>query len=328
MAEAQQRINIVYMGTPDFAATVLSHVLAWEVARVVSVYTQPDRRCGRGLGYRPSAVKSLALEHGLPVCQPQDFKSDEEVRRLAAWNPDMLLVAAYGLILPQCVLDTAPGGALNVHASLLPKYRGAAPIQRAIMNGDAVTGVTIMQMEAGLDCGPMLLQRAVGIGIHDTAATMHDELAQLGGKLLVEALKRKQRNELVAIPQEHDKATFAPKLTKVDGEIYWDRTAIEVDAHIRGVHPWPGAFFALRRVGQKAIRVAIDPGSIGDATPAGVAPGTVVGLLGDALAIACTDRLYLLSSLRPASRKALTARAFYCGYLADCSHAECSGLEE
>ncbi|ABB36815.1 methionyl-tRNA formyltransferase [Oleidesulfovibrio alaskensis G20] len=328
MAEAREKLKIVYMGTPDFAATVLSHLLAWEDAEVLAVYTQPDRPCGRGLECRPSAVKSLALEHGLPVFQPLNFKAEEDVRQLAALQPDVLVVAAYGLILPQCVLDIAPRGAVNVHASLLPRYRGAAPIQRAIMNGDAVTGVTIMQMEAGLDSGPMLLQRATGIGITDTAATMHDELADLGGRLLVEALGRMMKGELVPMEQNHEAATHAPKLTKADGEIVWNRPAREVDAHIRGVHPWPGAFFALRREGHKTLRVGIEPGCTGDAVPEGVKPGTVTGMAGDRLAIACADRLYLVSSLRPASRKPMTASAFYCGYLAECTLAECVGLDE
>ncbi|MFV0423012.1 methionyl-tRNA formyltransferase [Oleidesulfovibrio sp.] len=329
MAEAQKvKLKVVYMGTPDFAATVLSHILKWEGAEVAGVYTQPDRPCGRGLECSPSAVKKLALEHGLPVYQPLNFKADEDVEQLAALGADVLIVAAYGLILPQRVLDIAPKGAINVHASLLPKYRGAAPIQRAIMNGDAVTGITIMQMEAGLDSGPILLQRATGIGITDTAATMHDELADLGGRLLIDALERLVVGELIPIVQDHESATHAAKLTKADGEITWNRPVREVDAHIRGVHPWPGAFFALKREGCKPIRVGFEPGVMGEAVPEGIAAGTVVGLVDDKLAIACSDKLYLISSLRPASRKPMVATAFYCGYLSECSLAECVGLDE
>ena len=177
------------MGTPDFAAASLRHLLTWGGCDIVGVYAQPDRPCGRGQICTPPPVKVLAMEKRLPVFQPLNFKAQPEVDQLAALKPDLLLVAAYGLILPQSVLDIPPLGALNVHASLLPEYRGAAPIHRAIMDGRHVTGITIMRMEAGLDTGDILLQRSLAIGIEDTAQTLHDELAEMGGRLLVDALE-------------------------------------------------------------------------------------------------------------------------------------------
>ena len=190
MAAPEQKMRVVFMGTPDFAATVLRHVAAWPGCEVVAAYCQPDRPAGRGHKLQPPAVKVLAQELDIPVFQPLNFKDEADRAALAGLRPDALVVAAYGLILPQSVLDIPTIGPFNVHGSLLPQYRGAAPIQRAIMDGNHLTGITIMRMERGLDTGPMLLQRALGIGIDDTAATMHDELADLGGRLMVEVLRQ------------------------------------------------------------------------------------------------------------------------------------------
>ncbi|MCT4535047.1 methionyl-tRNA formyltransferase [Halodesulfovibrio sp.] len=325
MDEAVSKLRVVYMGTPDFAATILDRVSQWDGAEVVGVYTQPDRPCGRGQVCKPSAVKTLALEKGYDIYQPLNFKEDADVEQLQALKPDVLLVAAYGLILPQRVLDIATHGAINVHASLLPKYRGAAPIQRAIMNGDPVTGITIMQMEKGLDSGPILLQRALAIGIDDTAGTLHDELAVLGGELLVEALQKLVVGDLHPKVQDHDRSTHAAKLTKAEGLLDWSKTALELHAHLRGISPWPGGYFILERAGKKSVRVAIEPGTIGADLEEGIAPGTVLGLQDDAIAIATADRVYLVRKLRPANKKVMDAKAFACGYLAQCDDATCSG---
>ncbi len=332
-------LRVVFMGTPGFAAVILRHLLEWDGCEVVAAYTQPDRPCGRGQQCRPPEVKLLALEHGVPVYQPLNFKTEEAVAELRSLRPDVLVVAAYGLILPQSVLDIPRLGPINVHASLLPRLRGAAPIQRAIMAGDAVTGVTIMRMEASLDTGPMLLQKAMGIGIDDTAGDLHDQLAELGGRLLVEALGKLAAGTAVTIPQDHERATYAAKLTKADGLIDWNRPAAQVHAHIRGVTPWPGAYCTILREGQKELRVSLGPGRIGPvlsgdgaapdcvdhaaaAPGAPGTPGTIVGLVDERLAIACADRLYLVDSIRPADRKPMDARAFLCGYLNAC---ECDG---
>lgn len=328
MAEAQ-KLNVVFMGTPDFAATILDALVAWDGCTVSAVYTQPDRPCGRGLACRPSAVKELALTHNLPVYQPLNFKNDADVDALAALQPDVLIVAAYGLILPQRVLDIAPKGAINVHASLLPRYRGAAPIQRAIMNGDPVTGISIMQMEAGLDSGPVILQRALAIGIDDTTGTLHDELAKLGGVLLVEALEKvRSGGEIRLWHQDPERVTHAAKLSKAEGEVDWNSPAAVVHARIRGVSPWPGAYFTLEREGQKALRVGMDAGVIGKDLETPVPAGTVLGLEDDKLAVACADKCYYIANLRPANKKPMDAKAFYCGYLASCSHAVCAPCEK
>lgn len=324
MAESAP-LKIVFMGTPDFAAASLRHLLAWDGCDVVGVYTQPDRPCGRGQQCRPSAVKMLALEHGLDVRQPVNFRDEADVQALRDFGADILVVAAYGLILPQSVLDAAPMGAVNVHGSLLPRYRGAAPIQRAVMNGDAVTGITIMQVVKQLDAGPMLLQKALGIGCDETSGQLHDQLAELGGRLLVETLARLRAGTIMPIPQDDALATYAAKLTKADGLVDWNRTAVEVHAQVRGVTPWPAAYFTLRREGQKDVRVTIEPGIIGPLLEQPAVPGTIVGLVDGAIAFACADRTYLVRTIRPADKKPMTGEAFWCGYLSRCE-GECPGF--
>lgn len=316
MDEGQKKsLSAVFMGTPGFAATVLDAVLRAGVAEVRAVYTQPDRPCGRGQKCTPSAVKRLALEHGLPVLQPVNFKADADVGELAAFAPDVLLVAAYGLILPQRVLDIPVLGPLNVHASLLPKYRGAAPIQRAIMNGETETGITIMRMEAGLDTGPMLLKQAIPIGPDETAGELHDRLALLGGQLLVAALPQLQAGTIPAQPQDGAQATQAPKISKSDGLIRWDRPAREVHNRIRAMSPKPGAFTTLDAGANGQIRLLVQPGVIGEPKPHETAPGCVLGLFQERLSIACADNSYLISSVQPAGKKLMDARSFFCGYL-------------
>ncbi|MGE4297466.1 MAG: methionyl-tRNA formyltransferase [Desulfovibrionaceae bacterium] len=315
------RLRLVFMGTPDFAAVIMRHALGWDGGEIVAAYTQPDRPCGRGKSCKPSAVKVLAMEHGIPVMQPEHFKRDADVDALRALAPDAILVAAYGLILPRSVLDIPRYGCINVHGSLLPRYRGAAPIQRAIMNGEQVTGITIMQMEAGLDTGPMLLQRALGIGIDDTSETLHDQLADMGGRMLVEALDRLPDGRLLAMPQDDALSSYAAKLTKAEGEVRFDRPAIRVHNHIRGVHPWPGAFYFFDTGTGEPLRLTLEPGRIGPdlteeqkALPA----GTLVGEQDGYLAFTCTDKLYEIPCVRPEGRKAMDGRSFVCGYLHRC----------
>ncbi len=309
------------MGTPDFAAVVLERVLEAGVCDVVGVYTQPDRPCGRGRKCAPSAVKKLALEHGLPVFQPVNFKSREAIDELRALKPDILLVAAYGLILPQAVLDAARLMPMNVHASLLPKYRGAAPIQRAIMDGEIMTGITIMRMEAALDSGPILLQKALVIGRFETAGILHDQLADMGGRMLAEAVERLPLGKLPVIPQDNDKATYAQKIDKKDAEIRWDRPAEEVHNQIRAMSPKPGAYFHWRPAPEKEpLRIQVAAGKPGEPLGASdsVKPGDILGLNGCDLAVACADKTYLIQKLRPAGKRVQTAEAFACGYLNKC----------
>ena len=307
------------MGTPDFAAASLKHLLDWGGCDVVGVYCQPDRPCGRGQICTPPPVKLLAMESRLPVFQPLNFKEQADVDQLAALEPDLLLVAAYGLILPRTVLEIPRLGAINVHASLLPEYRGAAPIQRAIMDGRPVTGITIMQMEAGLDTGDILLQRSRAIGIMDTAETLHDELAEMGGKLLVDALEKMDQGRLVRIPQDHARATYAAKLSKEEGRIDWNQPVLAVHNRIRGLFPWPGSWFDWSGIPAKTLRLTVHPGTIGDPLPEGVQPGEIHGVADDNVLIACSDRLYAVPVIKPANCKPLGGREFYCGYLSRCS---------
>ncbi|WP_027189141.1 methionyl-tRNA formyltransferase [Paucidesulfovibrio longus] len=313
-----QPLRAVFMGTPDFAAEVLRHLAAWPGCELVGVYTQPDRPCGRGRHCQPSPVKTLALELGAPIFQPENFKNPEAVEELRALRPDVLVVAAYGLILPQAVLDVPRLMPLNVHASLLPKYRGAAPIQRAIEAGEVITGTTIMRMEAGLDTGPILLQRALRIGHDQHAGEIHDELAEQGGKMIVEALERLWRGALVEIPQDDAKSTYAPKLTKEEGEVDWNRPAQAVHDHIRAMYPWPGPFWFWSGRGEP-LRLNVLPGRVGRELAEGeAAPGEILGEEEGLLAVACADKVYLTPGVKPQGRKELDATAFCCGYMSIC----------
>ncbi len=305
------------MGSPDFAATVLEALLGWKGGRVSAVYTQPDRPCGRGQTCKPTPVKELALKHGLPVHQPENFKDQAAIDELAAMKPDLLVVAAYGLILPQAVLDIPRLMPVNVHASLLPRYRGAAPIQAALLNGDLATGITIMRMEAGLDSGPILAQRALRIGYEDTAETLHDQLAGLGGELLIEFLEGLAAGVARELDQDEELASYAPKLTKAMGEIDFDRPAETVHDHVRAMHPWPGAYFTWTD-GRKPVTLSLVPGRAGRELTETVPPGTILGQEEGLLAIACRDKVYLTPEVKPRGKKALDPASFCCGYMNVC----------
>lgn len=311
-------LRTVFMGTPDFAAEALRILLKFDAADVVAVYTQPDRPCGRGQQCKPSPVKEVALENSIPVYQPVNFKDSADVEALAALKPDVLVVAAYGLILPQSVLDVPAKLPLNIHASLLPKYRGAAPIQRSIENGDVVTGISIMKMEAGLDTGPVMVQRALRIGHNDHAGTIHDELAKLGGICICEALARLQTGAYDLKPQDDGIATYAKKLEKKEGEIDWNRPGETIHNQIRAMFPWPGAFFEWTNADGKAIRLNVAPGEVSEESAPKVAPGTILGEMDGRLAITTADRIYLTPEVKPQGKKAMDATAFSCGYMKEC----------
>lgn len=303
------------MGTPAFAATVLQSLCRWEGGELVGVYCQPDKPAGRGHKLSPSPVKRLALEKGLPVFQPSNFRAEEDCVRLASLEPDILAVAAYGLILPQTVLDIPRMGPLNVHGSLLPRYRGAAPIQRAIMDGGQETGVSIMRIEAGLDSGPVYAARAMPIGEH-TAGSLHDALALLGGDLLVDVLERLRAGTVEAVPQDNALATRAPKLTKADGVIDWRADAAAVHARIRACTPWPGARTRVFSESKGALAVILEPGRVLDEErPSGMPEGTWRRLESGEVAVAAGDRFYALKIARPENRKSMEAAAFANGYL-------------
>jgi methionyl-tRNA formyltransferase len=233
-------LRIVFAGTPDFAVPPLDALNAAGHS-LLAVYTQPDRPAGRGRALTASPVKRRALELGLPVEQPATLRSPEAAASLAGLGPDLMVVVAYGLILPQPVLDAPRLGCLNIHASLLPRWRGAAPIQRAILAGDTRTGITIMQMDAGLDTGPMLLERELAIGPHETGGELHDRLASVGAEAVVAAIDAWTAGQIAPVPQPAEGATYAAKLRKDEAMIDWSHAAIDLERRVRAFNPWPVA---------------------------------------------------------------------------------------
>lgn len=238
-------LRIIFAGTPDFAAASLQALIDNQQQnnyQIVAAYTQPDRPAGRGQKLIQSPVKQLAIEHDIAVYQPLNFKDDKDKAQLAALNADLMIVAAYGIILPKPVLDTPKLGCINVHASLLPRWRGAAPINRAIIAGDSQTGITIMQMDVGLDTGDMLLKASCEISPEDTFASLHDRLASLGGEALIDALEKLKQDQLTPEKQDDSLSCYAAKLTKQEGNIDWQQNAELIARQIRGLSPWPSAF--------------------------------------------------------------------------------------
>jgi len=244
-------LNIVYAGTPEFAAKALEALLDSR-HNIIAVYTQPDRPAGRGRKLTASPVKEVALAHGIEVLQPESLKDPAEQAKLAALKPDLMVVAAYGLLLPSEVLTTPRLGCLNIHASLLPRWRGAAPIQRAILAGDAETGITIMQMDVGLDTGDMLYKLATPITTDDTAQSLHDRLAGLGARAIVEALDKLQAGTLTAEKQDDSQANYAKKLFKEEAQIDWNRPAEEIARQVAAFNPWP---VAQSKHGEEVLRI-------------------------------------------------------------------------
>lgn len=306
------------MGTPDFAAVVLEQLACWQGGRVVAVYTQPDRPRGRGMRLVPSPVKTLAERLGITVLQPVDFKGVEERQQLVELAPDLLIAAAYGLLLPGEVLDAPRIAPLNVHASLLPRYRGAAPIQRAIMENwgpDAVTGVSLMRMEPTLDTGPIYAMRTVPIAGR-TAGELTTVLARAGAELLMATLDGIIAGTVLAVPQEVSTATHAAKLSKNDGRIDWALPVAQVEALVRGVTPSPGARTRVA-VGSGAdlldVLVLSGHADTRAALPPLPPPGTIVRFSGS-LSVACADGFYVLDRIRPTGRRDMAGTDFANGY--------------
>jgi methionyl-tRNA formyltransferase len=301
-------MRVGFAGTPAFAVPALAAVLG-AGCEVPLVLTQPDRPSGRGLHAMPSPVKAYAGAHGLPLYQPATLKGDEALVRLRETPLDLLVVAAYGLLLPPAVLAWPRHGCINVHASILPRWRGAAPIQRALLAGDAETGVTIMQMEAGLDTGPMHAIERTAIGPRDTGGTLHDRLAGLGAGALVAVLARLARDgALVATPQPSEGATYAAKITRADTAIDWRASAAVIDRQVRAFDPVPGA--ATQRAGE--------PVKLWTATPVAIAarqgePGEVLGVDGGALVVACGEGALRITELQPAGSRRMSAAAYVAG---------------
>jgi len=289
-------VRLVFAGTPDFAATALKALIA-AGHTIVGVYSQPDRPAGRGRKLQPSPVKQVALDHEIPVFQPETLKTAEAQKQLADLKPDVMIIAAYGLILPKAVLDIPTHGCLNIHASLLPRWRGAAPIQRAIAAGDAETGITIMQMDEGLDTGAMLLKSLTAIDTSDTGGSLHDRLAELGGKAIIEALELLKKGELTGEPQNDDLACYASKLSKTEGHIDWATDATAIERLVRAFNPWPGTYTDL---GDQRIRIHEARALVTDSD---AFPGTVVHRDRDGIDIACGNGTLRITRLQlPGSR--------------------------
>jgi methionyl-tRNA formyltransferase len=304
-------VRLIFAGTPPFAAAALE-ALVGAGHEIALVLTQPDRPAGRGMKLAASAVKQAALAHGLPVYQPTTLKTPEAQARLNACAADVMVVAAYGLILPQAVLDLPRLGCLNIHASLLPRWRGAAPIQRAILAGDNETGITIMQMDAGLDTGAMLAKTVVPIADSDTAASLHDTLAAAGAAAIVSALGRYA--ELVPQAQDAREASYAAKLSKEEARLDWNQPAEALARAVRAFNPAPGAWTLVDGVPLKILSAAVaahDHGSPHAATKD--APGTVLRADPNGLVIACGSGALALHEVQAAGGKRMTAAAFLAG---------------
>jgi methionyl-tRNA formyltransferase len=249
------RLRIVFMGTPELAAVSLQALVAASEFEVVSVVTQPDQPKGRGLKLQPSPVKEIALRENLPVLQTERAREENFIKQLAALQSELIAVAAYGQILPKAILDLPRHGCLNVHTSLLPKYRGAAPIQHAILNGDSETGVRIMQMDVGLDTGDMLAQETTAIQASDNSQTLHDRLAEIGAKLLVKTIPDYVSGKIQPRPQPSEGVTYAGKIKKQDGQIDWSQPARVIWNRVRAMVPWPGAFTHLAGPPQQLLKI-------------------------------------------------------------------------
>ena len=293
-------MRIIFMGTPDFSVPVLD-ALVEAGHEIAAVYCQPPRPAGRGKKDRPTPVHARAAALGLEVRHPVSLKGAKEQAEFAALNADIAVVVAYGLILPQAILDAPEHGCLNIHASLLPRWRGAAPIHRAIMAGDAETGICIMQMEAGLDTGPVLLREATAIGAEETTAQLHDRLSKMGSGLIVEALNRLP--ELTPEMQPEEGVTYAEKIDKAEAQIDWSRPAAEVDRKIRGLSPFPGAWCEIEGQRVKLLASCLAEGQ--------GAPGEV---LDDALTVACGAGAVQLLRLQRAGKSAQDPDVFLRGF--------------
>jgi methionyl-tRNA formyltransferase len=300
-------MRIVFMGTPDFAVPSLEALLKSDDP-IVGIVTQPDRPKGRGQRLFPSPVKIVAQREGIPLLQPMKMKDPSFMTELSAWKPDVIAVAAFGRILPPSILSLPPCGCINVHGSLLPKYRGAGPLQWALINGEAETGITTMLMDEGMDTGAMLLQEAITIGSEDTAGTLSPRLADLGGRLLVETLTRLKAGTLTPRAQDHDKATLAPLLKKEDGIINWTMPATSIANRIRGLTPWPGAYTF-----SKMNRWTISRASVLDEATT-LDPGQITALAKDAIHVATGVGVLAIRELQPANGRRMPAAQYLAGH--------------
>jgi len=294
-------LRIIFAGTPDFAARHLDALLS-SGHQVVGVFTQPDRPAGRGKKLMPSPVKVLAEEHGLPIFQPASLRPQENQQLVADLNADVMVVVAYGLILPKAVLDMPRLGCINVHGSLLPRWRGAAPIQRSLWAGDADTGVTIMQMDVGLDTGDMLYKLSCPITDEDTSATLYDKLAELGPKGLIDTLQQLADNRVQPEVQDEALVTYAEKLTKEEARLDWSLSAAQLERCIRAFNPWPMSWLEIDGQPVKVWQASVIAG------PVNAAPGTIIEANKQGIQVATVEGILNLESLQPAGKKAMSAQ--------------------
>ncbi len=303
-------MRVVFMGTPEFAVPILE-ALRRGPDELCGVVCQPDRPAGRGRKLTPPPVKRAALLHGIPVLQPEKLRAAEALEQIRHLAPELIAVAAYGKILPPAWLQLPPRGCVNVHASLLPRYRGAAPIQWAILEGETVTGVTIMQMNERMDAGDILLQRDTAIGPEETCGQLQERLAELGALALCEAIEGLRRGELRARPQDESAATLAPRLEKADGRIDWRRPAVEIERRTRAFNPWPSAYTQLGDLQLKVhrARVVVTDEPSASRPPAEAVPGTVVEVR-DLPVVACGEGLLRLEEVQLEGRQQLDGASF------------------
>ncbi|TLY29548.1 MAG: methionyl-tRNA formyltransferase [Nitrospirae bacterium] len=301
-------MRIVFMGTPKFAVPPLEALLRSDNS-VVGVVTQPDRPKGRGQVLGASPVKLVCQREGLPILQPVKMKDPAFLEPLRAWRPDLIAVAAFGRILPKVILDMPSSGCLNVHASLLPKYRGAGPIQWALINGERETGITTMLMDEGMDTGAILLQEPVAIQPEDTAGSLADRLAEVGGRLLIETIRRLKDDTIVPRPQDHAQATLAPLLKKEDGLIDWKLAAVEIGNRVRGLSPWPGAYtyagddrWIIWRVG------------LAGRPPSTAIPGTIIEARKEVILVATGNGLLAITELQPVNSRRMGVAQYLAGH--------------
>lgn len=299
-------MRVVFAGTPAFAAIALKALIDAQF-QIVLVLTQPDRPAGRGLKLQESEVKKVASEYSIPVLQPATLKTDATREQLMSFAPDVMIVAAYGLILPVSILQLPLHGCLNIHASLLPRWRGAAPIQRAILAGDQETGITIMQMDQGLDTGAILLQKSVPIKTTDTAQILHDNLAQLGAQCIIEALYLLQQGKLIPIDQSKDGVCYAHKIEKEEARIDWSCDAVDIDRSIRAFNPYPIAYTNYQSISLKVWQSRIEQNLSGR-------PGEIIKIDNRGITVACGKHAIVLELIQRAGGRRLPAEDFLKGY--------------
>lgn len=300
-------MRVIYMGTPDFSVGALEEIIK-AGHEVVLVVTQPDKPKGRGKAMQYTPVKECALEHGLEVFQPVKIREIDNVEYLKKYNPDIIVVAAFGQILPKSILDMAPYGCINIHASLLPKYRGAAPIQWSVINGDEVSGVTIMRMDEGIDTGDMIIKRQVRLAEDETGGSLFDKLADVGAKLCIEAMDMIEKGTAEYVPQDHNESTHTSMISKELGEIDWSKSAVEIERLIRGLNPWPSAYTHLNGKTFKIWKAKVA------SQDSGSQPGCICRISKAEMGVQTGDGILLLEEVQLEGKKRMEIDAFLNGF--------------